>query len=117
MAQTRVEFKLSMPGKASWNGKWSGESYNHTRTKRLGEKALAKLMGGESERSWSYRWDDGWCACVTARVVPTGEKLKKSDGFAGYDWMISSIMSYDDIYADHEIPKDSDETSNNSENS
>jgi hypothetical protein len=99
---TRVEFRLLMPGRNSWDGKWSGDAHNYTILRDFDddEKAL-RLVG----RSWSYGWPDGWRAEVTARVVHDGEKLKPSDGFHGYDWMVDSILRYGKIYADHEVPE------------
>ncbi len=98
---TRVEFKLSMPGRASWNGGWSGADRNYTLVRKVANPIAAKLNG----RLWSYAWPDGWCAGVHARVIPPGERLKKSDGFNGYGWMIESILQYGKIYADHERPE------------
>lgn len=46
--------------------------------------------------SFTYRWEDGWCAHIEAKLVETKEKtaiLRKSRGFAGYDWMVDSILS------------------------
>lgn len=110
----RVEFKLSMPDRASWNGKWSGEDRNYTIVKTLGKKDVARVFDtladgaamslDRSRKSWSYNWPDGWCALVTARVVPVGERLKKSDGFNGYDWMVASILEFGKIYASHQRP-------------
>ena len=92
----RIEFRLNMPGRASWNGRWSGEGKNYTIVKRLGVRDVARLFGeGKRDRaSWSHRWSDGWCAVVEARIVHPGERIKKSDGFSGYDWMVSNIISY-----------------------
>ena len=62
-------FELSMPYAASWNGKWSGADQGHyifkTSQAASMQKLFAKLDGG----SWAYRWDDGWCAVVSARIV------------------------------------------------
>lgn len=97
---SRVEFRLSMPGRASWNGKWSGEDKNYTITKSFKDAEALKFDG----KSWSYNWPDGWYARVDARVIHPGAKTKKSDGFNGYDWMVDSILQYGKIYADHQRP-------------
>ena len=97
---TRVEFKLTMPGAASWNGKWSGDGRNHTLVHNVDDAEVDRIDG----RSWSYSWPDGWRAEVTARVVKEGEILGASHGFNGYDWMVASILRYGEIYADHERP-------------
>lgn len=97
---TSVEFRLAMPGKASWDGKWSGDERNFVLLRDLDDGQAAQLDG----RTWSYSWSDGWRAEVSARVVPVGEIQKPSHGFDGYDWMIASILRYGKIYASHEVP-------------
>jgi hypothetical protein len=94
----RVEFKLSMPGRASWDGKWSGEDRNYTIVKTLPRKTMWKLFAeGALTNSWGYSFGDGWHASVSARIVPPGERLKKSYGFCGYDWMVDSILTNNKI--------------------
>ncbi len=90
----RVEFRLSMPGRSSWNGKWSGQDKNYSRVCKLTDAQAERLLGAQSEKSWLHRWSDGWCACVTARVLAVGVRVKKSDGFSGYDWMIDNILAH-----------------------
>ena len=97
----RVEFKLTMPSKGSWDNKWSGEARNYTLLRELDDVHASQIDG----RSWSYSWPDGWRAEVSVRVVPEGEAQKPSHGFHGYDWMVESILRYDKIYADHERPE------------
>ena len=98
---TRVEFKLAMPNRGSWDGRWSGESRSYTLTREIEDDQACKIDG----RSWSYSWPDGWRAEVSARVVSEGEERPPSHGFHGYDWMITSILRYGEIYADHERPE------------
>ena len=93
-------FELSMPCAASWNGKWSGADQGHyifkTSQAASMQKLFAKLDGG----SWAYRWDDGWCAVVSARIVDAKEarKLRKVNaGFCGYDWMVKDILAFGEI--------------------
>lgn len=95
---TRVEFRLMMPGKGSWDGKWSGESKNYTLDRDLDDAHALQISG----QSWSYGWPDGWRAEVTARIVPEGEVRRASHGFHGYDWMVESILRHGKIYADHD---------------
>jgi hypothetical protein len=97
----RIEFRLTMPGRNSWDGKWSGEGSNYTLLRDV-EADQAEQLDGQS---WSYGWSDGWRAEVVARVVREGETLKSSHGFHGYDWMVTSILRYGKIYADHEQPE------------
>lgn len=102
----RVEFRLAMPGKASWDGKWSGADRNFTLVRNVDDDQAAQLDG----QSWSYSWPDGWRAEVSARLVQAGEDLAPSHGFHGYDWMVASILRYGKIYADHERPEQAAET-------
>ncbi len=102
---THVEFRLAMPEKGSWDNRWSGEGKNYALVRNL-DDGLAEQLDG---RSWSYRWPDGWRAEVTARVVHDGETLKPSHGFHGYDWMVTSILRYGKIYADHDVSKATEE--------
>jgi hypothetical protein len=103
-----VEFKLSMPGRASWNGAWSGEDRNYAIVRELSDADLSRLFGFGSDsfdltkcqRVWTHRWSDGWVAQVTARVVPSGEALKKSDGFCGYGWMVDNILAKGDPHSE-----------------
>jgi hypothetical protein len=111
----RIEFKLTMPGRNTWNGKWSGDERNYTIVKSLKDEEVSRVFDtfadgsavslDRTTKSWFYRWPDGWSALVTARIVPRGERLRKSDGFNGYEWMIASILQYGKIYADHERPE------------
>lgn len=104
----RVEFKLSMPGRASWNGGWSGEGKNYAVVRALSAQDLERLFEGAPDgpelwacrRVWTHRWSDGWVAQVTARVVPVDEDLAKSDGFCGYDWMVDNILAKGDPHAE-----------------
>jgi hypothetical protein len=97
---TRVEFKLFMPSRNTWNGEWSGDKQNCTITRTVDEEEATKL----DKQSWSYSWSDGWRAEIRARIVRVGEMLKASHGFHGYEWMIESILKHGKIYASHEEP-------------
>jgi len=88
----RVEFSLTMPGVSTWNGRWSGEGRNYTIVRNLTENKISELLCGKATRSWYHRWDDGWTACVTMRILQKGERKKKSNGFLGYEWMVSDIL-------------------------
>jgi hypothetical protein len=94
----RIEFTLSMPGRNSWNGRWSGESTHYAIVKTLTDRKADELLGGKQSASWGYNFGDGWFASIEARVVPKGERLRKSAGFCGYNWMVSSILDDGEIY-------------------
>jgi len=102
---TRIEFKLAMPHKGSWDNRWSGENRNHILTREIDDEQAIKLSG----RSWSYNWPDGWSARISARVVIDDEDQSPSHGFHGYNWMVESILRHDKIFADHELPEVSSE--------
>jgi hypothetical protein len=92
---TRVEFRLTMPGARSWNGRWSGEGRDYLIVRSMPDAAADSLIGEQSDdKSWFHNWSDGWTACVTARRMVPGERAKKSAGFAGYDWMVANILAY-----------------------
>jgi len=95
----RVEFRLSMPGVASWNGRWSGEDRDYLIYKNLPDKKCDEIEIADGA-SWGYSWSDGWRASVSARIMNKGERKKKSCGFSGYDWMVRSILDKGHIVAE-----------------
>jgi hypothetical protein len=83
-------FTLSMPGCASWDGKWSGEGQLYARFRSF-RKPPGFLVPGY----FGYNFGDGWYANVKVKQVTAAEKAKlarRSKGFCGYDWMIDSIL-------------------------
>lgn len=90
----RLEFRLSMPGRSSWNGGWSGEGRNYVIYREISNERAIRLLEGKDSASWSHSWSDGWSALVTARVMAPGERAKKSEGFSGYGWMVDNILLY-----------------------
>lgn len=99
---TIICFELSMPNRGSWDGRWSGECRYLARVRRFGRGKSAKEQAERilAERSYYYRWSDGWGASVSVREITAEEARKierKSAGFCGYDWMIQSIIDHGDI--------------------
>lgn len=94
-------FELTMPNRGSWNGKWSGESERHIITKSEHDVWSKQMMEDIlNQKDFWYNWDDGWSACVTVTTMKSSEATKlrkKSDGFCGYDWMVTSILKYGKI--------------------
>jgi len=87
-----IVFELTMPNVGSWNGKWTGADRLYVRTRK--EREVPKDYWN---KSFFYRWDDGWTACVTTTKMLATEARKlerKSNGFSGYDWMIDSIIKH-----------------------
>lgn len=100
----KVVFKLSTPNVGSWNGRWTGEGKNYIHIRQLSENKLSEIgVTDDHPQSWYYRWDDGWGANVSCRILKKGERLPKSDGFCGYEWMIDSILNHGKIMVSHEI--------------
>jgi len=92
--KTRVVFTLSMPSSPSWNGRWSGEGRNYNVVRSLSKSDMKNsgISGGMTR--WYHRWDDGWCACIEASIMGKGERRPPSDGFNGYEWMVSNIIDH-----------------------
>ena len=97
-------FELTMPGVASWNGRWSGEGRCYAKVRSITKEMEAQHLPTKGEtKTFDYRWDDGWCALVTVRQVLAKEATrlrKNSVGFYGYDWMIDSILEHGKIIND-----------------
>ena len=92
-----LSFTLSMPNVASWDGKWSGQDRLYVKTHAFfGKKSAAKADEILDKGYFHYSFGDGWSAGVTVKEVDSQEAArlrKKSDGFCGYDWMVTSIIS------------------------
>lgn len=92
-------FTLTMPGVPSWNGHWTGENDSYVRSLSFTDTEFENLPPNFVGEHF-YRWNDGWEACVSVKVVSkkTKEKrLKNSAGFCGYDWMIDSLLKSGEI--------------------
>jgi hypothetical protein len=95
-----------MPGRGSWNGKWSGEKDLYAKIVKFGvnpKSNAEKIDTILKQGYYSYSWPDGWRAAVTVTEVDaaTARKInKQTQGFCGYDWMITSIVNKGYISAD-----------------
>ncbi len=93
-----LAFILSMPGRNSWNGKWTGDESCYAILRTFGDKWGTKIL----QKSYhSYNFGDGWCAGVQIKRVNATESRnlrKRSKGFCGYEWMIQSIINDGAIY-------------------
>lgn len=102
-----IVFELTMPHVGSWNGKWTGADRRYIRTRD--ERTVPKEYW---DKDFHYRWDDGWGACVSVRHMSAAEarKLERvSSGFAGYDWMIGSIIKRGYIISDSDLQKEGEQ--------
>jgi hypothetical protein len=91
-----LAFILTMPVRKSWNGKWTGDESVHAIVKSGRTKSFilnaAKLLVA---KRFTWCFSDGWLAAVEVKEVAGKEvrELKKeSVGFAGYDWMVGSLL-------------------------
>lgn len=95
-----LSFELTMPNVGSWNGKWTGADKKYIITKSVTDKffksdILPLLPPDKTSESFYYNFGDGWGANVHMEIVDATEKKKRqkqSKGFAGYDWMVKSIL-------------------------
>lgn len=89
-------FELTMPGVASWNGRWSGEEKRYLLCKSFTAiKGKAKAEEILKIGSFGYHWPDGWRARVEVTKIESRDKrkfTKLSAGFCGYNWMVDSII-------------------------
>lgn len=97
-----LSFTLSMPSNNAWNGRWSGESKLFARTKNFGrtKRGEQKAKQVMDKNRYYYNFGDGWTACVSVAQVTAAEAAsirRKTMGFCGYDWMISSIIERGEI--------------------
>ena len=94
-----ISFKLTMPNVGSWNGKWTGANNNYYIIKSVSNKYfkenIEKLFEGKQTNNFYYNFGDGWRANIELERIDCTEgrkRRKESKGFAGYDWMVDSII-------------------------
>jgi hypothetical protein len=91
---SRIEFRLSMPSTGNASSSSWGKDRDYVIVRTLPAAQADAVLNGTTRQSWFHRWDDGWTALVTGRLMKTGERRPKSDGFAGYDWMVDNIIRH-----------------------
>ena len=97
-----LSFELTMPNVGSWNGKWTGESKKYFVVRKVNDDVANIIFKNDTllQENFYYRFGDGWGANVCVEVVDFKEAQKrrrKSAGFAGYEWMIDSIIKHNEI--------------------
>jgi hypothetical protein len=97
MAKRRflVEFELFMPYRPTSSTFGKDKAFVVYRS--LGFEDVVRLFNTsqtDARESWNHHWNDGWGARVDGRITASGEKRRKSDGFAGYEWMVDNIVRY-----------------------
>ena len=88
-----IAFKMTMPNRGSWNGKWSGENDSHIVVHNVIGKEHAKSI--LEKKHYRYDWLDGWSMNIEVTRVTPAEAAKirrKSKGFPGYAWAVQSII-------------------------
>jgi len=90
-----LAFTLDMPNVGSWNGKWSGEGAGYHLTRSFhGKQGIITATKLLTNSPFHYSWNDGWSTRINVREVKSNEAAKlrrKSCGFSGYDWMVTSL--------------------------
>jgi hypothetical protein len=87
-----LAFVLSMPGRSSWDDRWSGQDALHADFASVSKGTADRVL---EKGSYSYSWGDGWCAAVQVSqpdVIALRKMRRTSKGFCGYGWMITSII-------------------------
>jgi len=90
-----LAFRLFMPGRSSWDGKWSGDTKFFAVTRSVPVALAEKVLQGSPNTSYGYNFGDGWVANVGVSKIDGREKRqidRKSKGFCGYNWMVDSIL-------------------------
>lgn len=91
-----VVFELSMPKRASWDGKWSGDGKPLYVIRNIQPSLANQIV----DRYYKYDFGDGWMAevYVTRIAGKHAEHIRRiTEGFHGYEWMIESIIKYGNI--------------------
>lgn len=87
-----------MPGRNSWNGRWSGEETLYAIVKKFAtKKAQVKAQEILAKRYYSHNFGDGWRAGIEVSEATPQEARrvrKLSKGFCGYDWMVANILAH-----------------------
>lgn len=92
-----ILFTLTMPNINTWNNTWSGVGNIYAKT-RPNKLVPNEVVG----KSFYYNFGDGWGASIAVEKMSSREAekfMRKSNGFMGYDWMIDSIISNQEIVA------------------
>jgi hypothetical protein len=102
----KVSFELTMPAVATSSGTWTGSRKKFYMIRTLNAKTdkekVSRLLNGNSFKSFTYNFGDGWVAKVDMQIVNSQEafiRKKISAGFYGYEWMVDSIIRRGEISA------------------
>jgi len=98
-----VSFTLSMPNVGSWDGRWSGSERNYVLVQSLKVAVANPIL---KRGNYHYSFGDGWSASISTKEVDGNESRRlrrKSDGFCGYNWMVSTIVKYGKILNSNDV--------------
>ena len=90
-----IKFTLTMPNVNSWNGRWSGEGHEYSICRAFRTNAEKARAAELIDKDYYHNFGDGWTACISCTQIDSKEAAKsrkRSAGFAGYDWMIDSLI-------------------------
>ncbi len=97
-----IVFTLTMPGRNTWNGRWSGQGHIYAIVKNMGksQKSARRCQALMDGSPYGYDFGDGWRAKISVHEETVAESRKTrraSQGFCGYDWMVDSLLTYGNI--------------------
>lgn len=90
----KIIFELTMPSVGSWDGKWTGAATKKTVERSVSDEKAKEILN----KNFYFDFRDGWGANVEVRYPNKGEKA--TGLFSGYEWMINSIINYNEIKAE-----------------
>lgn len=91
-------FTLTMP--ASAKSRWSGEGHLYAVCRWFDAANQDRALQLLEHSPFFWDFGNGWLACVTVAEVTRGMATKiqrKSAGFCGYQWMVSSLCEHGEI--------------------
>lgn len=93
-------FELTVPRAGSYNGKWSQADKRHILVRDVPITRYRYKYSDFDNKTWTYNFGDGWVASIKCTVCDryvASEYRKISGDFCGYEWMVDSILNYDNI--------------------
>jgi hypothetical protein len=92
----RIVFRLTLAAPASVPSPTMTRDYVLVRD--LTAAKAEEIMGGARDVAhYFHSWNDGWVAQIDCRRLGPRERDPHTDGFAGYDWMVSNIVAYGSV--------------------